>query len=266
MIACFPLHNLKQLEWFWKQWVENWSVAEYMKVPLAEIRDYFGEPTAFYYGFMMFYLKWLVWPTLIGSIFFLVQLGYERVDVPGLFLLALFIIFWCVAFVDFWIREESRYRLLWGMTKFQSKAVARPEFKGEWRHDFVSGLWIEHYSIAYRLVKGTFVFSGLLTWMAGCVIAVIYVLLLRDAHPTDLGLKVGLGILNGVMIAVFDVVYRLVSQHGNEWENHRTDQDFHNALISKSFIFRFFNSFSSLFYLAFIRPYAKGYFCFMCVS
>jgi len=63
---------------------------------------------------------------------------------------------------------------------------------------------------------------------------------------------------NGVMISFFDKVYQVGSQYGNEWENHRTDQDFQDALISKTFIFKFFNSFSSLFYLAFIRSYANG--------
>jgi len=102
------------------------------------------------------------------------------------------------------------------------------------------------------------VFSGLGVWMASCVVSVVYVLLLRDAKPADLPLKIGLGVVNGVMISVFDKVYQLGSQRGNEWENHRTEQDFQDALISKSFIFKFFNSFSSLFYLSFVRPYANG--------
>jgi len=206
----------------------------------------------------MFYLRWLIWPTIVGVIFFIAQLGYGQIDIPGLFILSLFIVFWCVAFVDFWIRAESRYRLLWGMTKFETKAVARPEFKGEWQHDRVSGLWMEDYAFIYRLFKGTFVFSGLGVWMAGCVIAVVYVLLLRDADPDNYGLKIGLGVGNGVMIAVFDRFYQYGSKYGNEWENHRTEQDFQDALIAKSFIFKFFNSFSSLFYLVFIRPFAKG--------
>ncbi|ETO25487.1 hypothetical protein RFI_11648 [Reticulomyxa filosa] len=258
LVACFPLHDSKQLDSLEEKWIKNREIRNCMTVPLEEIKNYFGEPTAFYYGFMMFYLRWLIWPTIIGVIFFIAQLGYGQVDVPGLFVMALFIIFWCVAFVDFWIRQESRYRLLWGMTKFETKAVARPEFKGEWQHDRVSGLWIEDYSFIYRLIKGSFVFSGLGVWMAGCVVSAIYVLLLRDANPEDLGLKIGLGITNGAMISFFDYVYQFVSIYGNKWENHRTEQDFQDALISKSFIFKFFNSFSSLFYLTFIRPYVKG--------
>merc|ERR1712003_242516 len=48
------------------------------------------------------------------------------------------------------------------------------------------------------------------------------------------------------------------SHYGNEWENHRTEQDFQNALIYKSFCFKFVNSFASLFYLGFIRPAQNG--------
>ncbi|ETO32380.1 anoctamin-10 [Reticulomyxa filosa] len=258
LVACFPLHNPKELEEFSTKWVKNWAVRDLLTVPLSDIRAYFGEPTAFYYGFMMFYLRWLIAPSIVGIGFFIAQLVHNEVDVPGLFLLSLFIILWCVAFVEFWVRQESRYRLLWGMTKFQTKAVARPEFKGEWQHDRVSGLWVEDYSFLSRFFKGLFVYSGLSTWMAGCVVAVIYILLFRDKNPTDLGLKIGLGVSNGVMISVFDYVYQFASQYGNQWENHRTEQDFQDALISKSFVFKFFNSFSSLFYLSFIRPFAKG--------
>jgi len=74
-----------------------------------------------------------------------------------------------------------------------------------------------------------------------------------------LGLKIGLGVVNGVMISVFDIVYQYGSTFGNEWENHRTEQDYQDALITKTFIFKFFNSFSSLFYLAFLRPFVKGF-------
>jgi len=41
----------------------------------------------------------------------------------------------------------------------------------------------------------------------------------------------------------------------NNHENYRTDTEYEDALIAKTFAFQFINSFSSLFYIAFIKPF-----------
>ena len=40
----------------------------------------------------------------------------------------------------------------------------------------------------------------------------------------------------------------------NNFENHRTDTEYEDALILKSFAFRFINNYSPLFYIAFVKP------------
>ena len=39
----------------------------------------------------------------------------------------------------------------------------------------------------------------------------------------------------------------------NNLENYRTETEFEDALIVKSFLFRFFNAYTSLFYIAFVK-------------
>ena len=41
-------------------------------------------------------------------------------------------------------------------------------------------------------------------------------------------------------------------------ENHRTSSEYEDALILKTFAFRFLNSYSSLFYIGFIKKYDVG--------
>ena len=43
----------------------------------------------------------------------------------------------------------------------------------------------------------------------------------------------------------------------NDFENYRTDTEYEDALIAKTFIFQFVNSFTSLFYIAFIKPWIQ---------
>jgi hypothetical protein len=258
LLAVFPLHNEKVLEEFRRDWLYNTSPRSLMWCPLDRVRNYFGEPVAFYYAFIQFYMHWLIYPSVVGLIFFIEQLGFERVDAPGVWLMCFFIIFWAVAFVDFWAREEAKLRLQWGMTKFQTKAVARPQFRGEWKHDTVTGRWSEYFNPLHRGARSSGVVSLILLFLGGCIAAVISVLIVRDSNPNDILLKIGLGVANGAMISIFDNLYKIFSRYGNDVENHRTQQDYENALILKSFFFKFFNSFSSLFYLSFVRPYTAG--------
>ena len=44
-----------------------------LKQPLEDIAEYFGETIAFYFAFVVFYTKWLLWPSIIGSVVFIVQ-------------------------------------------------------------------------------------------------------------------------------------------------------------------------------------------------
>eukprot|EP01083_Nonionella_stella_P237320 832639_1 len=136
--------------------------------------------------------------------------------------------------------------------------VARGQFNDEWQHDKVTGLWVEEFSLFRRVCCASEICIFVSIWLSCCVVAVIFILLLRDKNPNDLLLKILLGVANAVMIFVFDAIYKVVSHYGNEWENHRTEQDFQNAMIYKSFCFKFVNSFASLFYLGFIRPGQNG--------
>lgn len=66
------------------------------------------------------------------------------------------------------------------------------------------------------------------------------------------------GLLNGVMITLFDPIWRSVSLILTRRENHRTNQLFENSLIYKRFAFQFVSNYVSLFYIAFVRPYFRG--------
>eukprot|EP00475_Leptophrys_vorax_P000256 TRINITY_DN10151_c0_g1_i2.p1 TRINITY_DN10151_c0_g1~~TRINITY_DN10151_c0_g1_i2.p1 ORF type:complete len:317 (+),score=95.90 TRINITY_DN10151_c0_g1_i2:1685-2635(+) len=54
---------------------------------------------------------------------------------------------------------------------------------------------------------------------------------------------------------IFNAIYSRVAVFLNEYENHRTDTEYFDSLISKTFIFKFINSYNTLFYMAFVRYY-----------
>merc|ERR1712022_95670 len=59
-------------------------------------------------------------------------------------------------------------------------------------------------------------------------------------------------VLNTVQIMIFKYLYSFISTSLNDMENHRTQTEFEDSMISKLTIFSFFNSYNSFFYIAFV--------------
>jgi hypothetical protein len=64
---------------------------------------------------------------------------------------------------------------------------------------------------------------------------------------------VAAGVVQTVAIMILNGLYRKVAIIINDWENHRTETLYEDALIVKLFLFQFINSYFSLFYIAFIK-------------
>ena len=63
------------------------------------------------------------------------------------------------------------------------------------------------------------------------------------------------GVITSAQIFVMNMVYDRVARALNDYENHRTQSEYDNALILKTVLFQFVNSYSSLVYIAFIKPF-----------
>lgn len=61
------------------------------------------------------------------------------------------------------------------------------------------------------------------------------------------------GGLNAAFIVVMNKLYSYLAVALNNWENHRTKTAYEDALIMKTFLFQFVNSYIALFYIAFIK-------------
>lgn len=62
-------------------------------------------------------------------------------------------------------------------------------------------------------------------------------------------------LLNAVQIQILNAIYNFIAIRLTDYENHRTNTEYEDSLIAKTFIFQFVNSFASLFYIAFVKPY-----------
>lgn len=60
-------------------------------------------------------------------------------------------------------------------------------------------------------------------------------------------------IINLFAIVVLNELFQYVAKYLNDWENHKTETEYQDALIVKTFFFQFLNSYTSLFYIAFFK-------------
>mmetsp|Transcript_24178 Transcript_24178/g.4042 ORF Transcript_24178/g.4042 Transcript_24178/m.4042 type:complete len:145 (+) Transcript_24178:1297-1731(+) len=63
--------------------------------------------------------------------------------------------------------------------------------------------------------------------------------------------------INAIQIKILNFIYKRVAKWLNNWENHETESKYANSLAVKMFLFQFFNSYSSLFYIAFGKRYME---------
>eukprot|EP01050_Picozoa_sp_SAG11_P011257 SAG11_NODE_1180_length_5595_cov_5.933224_3_plen_281_part_00 len=92
-----------------------------------------------------------------------------------------------------------------------------------------------------------------------CVIIVLVSVIVFRGFVKHLSAEYGSaigGTVNGVIIYVMNGAYKGVAIWLNEKENHRTTEQYDNALVLKTFLFQFFNSYVTLFYIAFFKPVA----------
>lgn len=265
--------------------------------PLDRIRDYFGEDIALYFAWLGFYTKWLWLASIAGVFCFIFWIIGQRKapqkpedadDTKFLWttwfsiIYSIFLAFWATFYLEYWKRRNNELNYMWGTEEYLEQERERPDFIGEESTGVYSnGIWItfepdEDYGLGaipkqkyYPAVKRRAKVTGsipLLIFMLGVVIFVtVCILSFRVFLQSKLGgsqaAKYGGGFLgasvNAMIIIFMNQVWKFIAIKLTTWENHRTDSDFENALISKIFIFYFVNSYTSLFYIGFFKKTAS---------
>ena len=60
-------------------------------------------------------------------------------------------------------------------------------------------------------------------------------------------------LINVLSINAFSLIYDQVAVKLNNWENHRTNTQYEDALITKTFVFEMINNYFVLFFIAFLK-------------
>jgi len=251
----FPLHNIPKLEAVKEKWLQPRSLP--WEQPLFDIKEYFGEKVGLYFKFMGHFNLWLTVPAAIGIPLQIYILAINDFSNPTQIAFAVFIVIWAIIMLEFWKRKEKLTALEWGMIGFEDEEVNRPEFKGDTIKSFVDGKEIMHFPQKKRnslIIESCVVIGVLIAVVIGAVVS-IYIMRRALSKPLGSNAQTVASIANSVQISIFNAIYSLVADWLTTRENHRTDTEFEDSMISKLFLFQFVNSYASFFYIAFIAPY-----------
>ncbi|KAK7097648.1 hypothetical protein V1264_004595 [Littorina saxatilis] len=260
--------------------------------PLWKIRNYFGERIAFYFAWSGMLCSTLWIPTLFGMCVFFYGMyksatvregtstnGTSIVDsFKDLFgdfkqsfdnditpYFGLVICVWGTVFLEIWKRKKAELAYEWDVEQFEANEPDRPSFTGtRSKKDPVTEEYVWYYPFKRQFIKFCFSFSVLIMMIAMVLISVVAIITYRVIMDIDycpnipaaecLMLTTVLSsVLNAVSILLLSRFYNVLARWLTEWENHRTQTRYDDALIFKLFAFQFVNSYASCFYIAFFR-------------
>ncbi|KPP77242.1 anoctamin-10-like [Scleropages formosus] len=224
-----------------------------------DIRHYFGESLALYFGFLEYFTLAMVPMALIGMPYYL----FDWEDYDKYVLFAVFNLVWSTVFLETWKRFSASLAYSWGtLSRKKAFEEPRPGFHGVLGINPVTGRQEPVYSSTKRQLRIYLVsvpFVLLCLYLSLCVMMVYFsaeglVLGLHDEEPTfwtSLLLYVP-SIIYAVVIEIMNRIYRYAAEFLTDWENHRLESSYQNHLTLKVLVFNFLNCFASLFYIAFM--------------
>ncbi|VDL67946.1 unnamed protein product, partial [Nippostrongylus brasiliensis] len=185
---------------------------------------------------------------------------------------AAFMSVWGTLFYQLWRRNNAVLAYEWDCEDVNVVEPDRPEYRGSsTRTDPITGE-TEYFSPQMeRFLKLTASCIIVVLSMCLVVISVILVTLYKLWAVSKLGCDkeytfacsvaaaYAPSIMNTVSTMILGCIYEWMVVKLTNWENHRTNSEYHNALVIKMFALQMVNNYTSLFYIAFVRPESNGF-------
>eukprot|EP01130_Rhizamoeba_saxonica_P016677 TRINITY_DN7758_c0_g1_i1.p1 TRINITY_DN7758_c0_g1~~TRINITY_DN7758_c0_g1_i1.p1 ORF type:complete len:760 (-),score=109.46 TRINITY_DN7758_c0_g1_i1:727-3006(-) len=251
----FPLHEPQVIRKLDKLWIRSCTS---QRMSLDKVRDYFGEKLALYFLWIGYYTQWLLYASIAGIGVFYIQVMFGFLEAGLVF--NLFLTTWVTFYLEFWKRRCTTQSWIWNTLDHEREEKLRPEYKTT-KHNlqFYEGKIITPYFVKTRknfvqkwaISLPTVIFFTILC--LGVAVSIIVFKLAFEKEPW--GSTAG-SIINAVVIIILENLYFKIAVKLNDMENHVSDTKYADGLISKLFGFQFVNSYSVLFYIAFVKSNA----------
>jgi hypothetical protein len=251
LVDWYPVHNPQRIEELRAMWASWWKVLDpSFRQPIPFLRDYFGPRVAFLFAWSGTYCKGLLALNLVavfqvGMIFVLNTVFDIHVlkhrQVIGF---TIVVVIWSRIMLNLWTREETFYVELWHLDQ-NEKDIIRPQFIGESKPSEVDTNLTEMTYPAMAASCRKTVSSCVTIIMTAFVAICIFGWMVTFEGKMNLYSS----ILLAVMIKLFGIIFRSMAILLTDYENHKFQDDYHNNLLWKLFLFEFVNNYSAFFFL-----------------
>lgn len=203
------------------------------------------------------------------------------IDNPAIIVFSVLMSVWAALYLELWKRYSASITHRWGLTGFDVQAEpARPEYLAklsnvaeEYRQtNFVTGVKEPVLPfLTKRLPKLVFSFTVVFIWVLIAIIVVFSVVLYRmsvsisdDLNKVDANYRIFIvpltsGLINLIGINILNVIYDRIAVWLTDMEVQRTQTEYEDSLTVKTYMFKFVNFYSSIFYIAFFKGKFVGY-------
>ena len=241
------------------------------------IRNYYGESVSYYFLWLDYYTRCLIFPSILGAFIFLSYFLWNKIPLISIFsnsvqmdyydflllLNCILLTLWLTLFIKTWIQKEKIYNYIWGISESQKEIKINEEFVPNSRQKLIFGFSVPVEKEQYHSFKMLVSYIVLLA-MIILVISFIYSLFSLKARLVngniwhDYKISFYIACINGAQIKIMNYIYYYIAEYLNNWENHFSLSSKNNSFAKKLILFDFVNSYSSIFYIAFVKPYHEG--------
>jgi len=247
----FPMHEYRKLKEMDQDWFRTFAWGTNIDL----VRNYFGERIALYFLFISHLSKWLILPSILGFILFLVDLIIGSPDNYTAAPLSLLVGVWTMSIIHFWRQKCARYAAKWGTLKMNKQLEpTRPEFMGDSRINPVTSRIDRHYPWSKRIWKVIISWGVLgLTLM---VLLFIVLALFALRHFCGAKARLTFQFSNAVIVEILNQGFTALAKWLTKRENHRAYSEHAYHLLAKTVVFKFVNCYISLYYIAFFKAHS----------
>uniref|UniRef100_A0A3Q2CM63 Anoctamin n=1 Tax=Cyprinodon variegatus TaxID=28743 RepID=A0A3Q2CM63_CYPVA len=221
LIQMFPLHQPEELKRLSFSWYKKVKLS---LQPLDDIRRYYGEGQALYFGFLEYFTFALVPMALFGVPYYL----FDWEDYDKYVVFAGFNVIWCTIILELWKRCSASLAYRWGtLSRKKAFEEPRPGFHGVLGFNPVTGREEPLYPNAKRQLR---IYLVSLPFVLLCLYLSLYVMMIyfqmeawvlsiHDQEPsfwTAVLLFIP-SIIYAVVIEAMNLVYRYAAEFLTEW-------------------------------------------------
>ena len=225
------------------------------------IRNFYGEMISYYFLWLTDFIKWLIFPSIMGIIVRLIGINLGEKKNANEILLIFFsaiLLIWASIFSKQWKQKEEIFNYIWGTENYIRNEPDSENFipDGNLKLIFYQDFpYVSQIKRILKIIVTYFILFGMLS------ISVIFVFLLfkwksyllknNPNHGNLIGFLIGTICLFQVKLLYLSYWY--VAKFLNNWQNNQKDYESLNTLAIKLMLFEIINFYSSIFYILFIK-------------